>query len=149
MKSLKESLFDRDLVEKAPTFGDMYKPVSIYYDFDVDTIKLIGKEFSLSKLKKNCSPTNINLEELGCYWGSKTYFEFMPYLLTRIDKTAQDLRVRGGEKLTNLFKEFLKSKQSQLKWAVLDCGKELRVFITIPKTEPSEYYRITIKYEER
>ena len=65
MKSLRESLFDSDLVEKEPSyFGAKYKPTKIWINFNsgskiIDKYKEILNRFPVKKLKSLLTPEEI------------------------------------------------------------------------------------------
>ena len=61
MKSLSESLFDKDLVQKdLPTFGDVYKPVRVSSTNSDYPYKKIANMFVGSKLKNTAKPLSLS-----------------------------------------------------------------------------------------
>ena len=81
MKSLKESLFDSDIIEKDLKFGDMYEPVEVLYPSTSD-IKNISNMFVMSKLKKETHP--LSLDGVYGYDQFKKLLDFLPYVLSKI-----------------------------------------------------------------
>ena len=81
MKSLKESLFDSDIIEKDLKFGDMYEPVEVLYPSTSD-IKNISNMFIMSKLKRETHP--LSLDGVYGYDQFKKLLDFLPYVLSKI-----------------------------------------------------------------
>ena len=94
MKSLQESLFDTDLVEKTIDFGSMYKIRHIdiswsdYYalngDMEDDKI-LISKMFKLNKLK-GIKPVEIDKDMVWIYNDHLEIYEPLAQILTLVNK---------------------------------------------------------------
>ena len=64
MKSLAESIFDKDLVEKDIKFGDVYKPVWITSTNRDAPFMRITTMFNMGKLKKAAKDKKLDLSEV-------------------------------------------------------------------------------------
>ena len=117
MKSLRESLFDDDLVTKElPTFGDMYKPVEISYSSTED-IQQVGDSFVLSRLKKDIKP--LNLDGIDGYNEFAKQPDYLPCVLSKVNELPQEEKFISAERkceyssydsqLNEMFGKYLKS----------------------------------------
>lgn len=64
MKSLTESLFDTDLVEKDIKFGDMYKPIWITSTYSNGPFLKITNMFNMSNLRKAAKGKKMDLSSV-------------------------------------------------------------------------------------
>ena len=122
MKTLRESLFDKDLIKRKPaTFGDLYKPVKILYRGTED-LEVIGNMFVMSKLKNNTTP--LELDGIAGYDRFKKLLDYLPYVLSKvaelpIDERFESIKTDGNYvgyefKLDDMFKNTLRSNSTKL-----------------------------------
>ena len=86
MKSLKESLFDNDIVEKGICFGNYYElehfgfqDNNVYYTSKTPYNSMFS-HFRLADLKKNYKSTDISNVQYGPVWSRVDYEEIKTYL---------------------------------------------------------------------
>ena len=87
MKSLVESLFDKDLIKrKVPSFGDYYEfehfgfqDNNVYYT-DKTPYNSMFSHFKLADLKKNYKPADISKARYGSVWSPIDYNEIKTHL---------------------------------------------------------------------
>ena len=85
MKSLQESLFDKNLAtQEMSVFGDLYEPEEIYYGGWVENMKIVGNMFVMSKLKKDIKP--ISLDNINVYNEFKEELKYLPYVLAKVNE---------------------------------------------------------------
>ncbi len=169
MKSLVESLFDRDIVEKDIKIGDQYKPIGIWIENGVsssrpvkDEIKGISNMFMKPKLKSIApyimsnndiadlmSPTQKQLASLA---------DFLQYIIPVILKlplkkefTEDNSYVSTyvySEELNNLFEKTV-IRHSYDRSLNMEINKRLdKIFLTIRRKHESGIGSITVTFEK-
>lgn len=120
MKSLQESLFDSDIVEKGICFGNYYElehfgfqDNNVYYTSKTPYNSMFS-HLKLADLKKNYKPTDISNVQYGPVWSRVDYEEIKTYLrpLEYIVSLINSIEIRDLESFsrTNEFINELISK---------------------------------------
>ena len=158
MKSLAESIFDKDLVEKEVKFGDMYKPVWITSTnrddpfmrittmFNMGKLKKAakGKELDLSAVQQNSHYDNKYLPTIEMIAGLVADFPYKPkpyYDIDIIDTFKPLAR-------SPLWRRSISVSISGSHGAVCDNGDGI-VELHITKSNMTEYTDVIIKFEKK
>ena len=154
MKTLKESLFDKDLIKrKAPTFGDLYKPIEVMTPSTND-IKAIGNMFIMSKLKKDSTPLDLN----GVYGYDqfKKLYDYLPYVLGKIAELPYEEEFMNTKsdgnylsykwKLDDMMSEYQRSNGVKLEFSVMIAN--WKPLIQICKSNMQGIWTVAIKYDK-
>ncbi len=153
MKSLKESLFDSNIIEKDLKFGDIYKPKCVTCNDYRNGFKIIENMFSMGKLKK--AGKRIDLSGCVGSYTNTSHIEvieliagiFAEFPLWDID-TPWSFE-KYSKKIEEVFKPLARSPL----W-----GRSIYITISNPfgsgvelainKSNMTESVRVTIKYEK-
>ena len=160
MKTLVESLFDKDLIKRKLVFGDLYKPTNIMYGSRIDLTE-IGDMFNMSKLKKDVEP--INLDNVAWYGANSRgdKGKFLEYVLAKVNTSHPDVkfieatqydRAKINGELEDLFKKYIETPtgNSENHSIEFDMSKSKdRPLLHIFKSTPTDYYQILIEYDLR
>jgi len=154
MKSLSESLFDKDIIEKDLKFGDMYEPVEVSYPSTND-IKIISNMFVMSKLKRETHP--LSLDGVYGYDQFKKLLDFLPYVLSKIAEmpleekfisTKTDGNYISYEFLMkDMFKNCIRTNSSGLYFTMMIY--DWKPILQIRKSNMRGLTTITIKYNKK
>lgn len=158
MKSLVESIFDKDLVEKEVKFGDMYKPVWITSTNRDAPFMRITTMFNMGKLKKAAKDKELNLSEVqqNSHYDNKYLptIEMIAGLIADFPykpKPYYDIDIIDTFKplaRSPLWRRGISVSISGSHGAVCDNGDGI-VELHITKSNMTEYTDVVIKFEKR
>ena len=154
MKTLKESLFDKDLVEREINFGGTYVPVEILFS-STENCKQIGDSLNISKLKKDANPLSLN--GVDGYDQYEKYLTYLPYVLAKVAKLPLEDKFESVKtdmqynsycwKLTKMFRDYQKSIKNPLIFIMMKWDGT--PILQIRKTHGYGLIYITIKYKQK
>ena len=154
MKSLSESLFDKDLISKDLTFGDMYEPEEILYS-STDNLKVIGNMFVGSKLKKDVKP--LDLDGVLGYDQFKKLLDYLPYVLGKVAELPLEERFESAKydgncvsyefKMDDMFREYIRRNSAKLSFTMSKWEWEPQ--LQIRKSTMQGLWGMTIKYRKK
>lgn len=120
-----ESLFDKDLVEKNLTFGDMYEPICIHHGNNPANIKAIGNMFVISKLK-TIEP--MSLDGVPGYDNYKKLLVYLPYVLAKVGELPLEEKfvntksdgnyIKYEFKMSDMFREYQRTNGNKLSFTI-------------------------------
>ena len=158
MKTLQESLFDDKLIEKDITFGDIYKPVAVFYR-DIQNVQAIGNMFVLSKLKniKPLSSNELSLNGIVGYSDRIKLFNYLPYVLAKIAELPIEERFETAKQdgnyipyefaMEKMFKDCIRSNSTGLYFTMSKYNWDPE--LCIRKSTMNGMWQIVIKYEKK
>lgn len=160
MKSLAESLFDKDLVEKEVKFGDMYKPVWITSTNRDAPFMRITTMFNMSKLKKAAKDKELDLSEVpqNSHYDNK-YLETIEMIAGLVADFPYDPKTYSYDiNITDTFKSLARSPLWRRGISVSISGEHGGICFSgdadvvelhITKSNMTEYTDVIIKFEKR
>ena len=137
MKSLKESLFDKDIVEKGICFGNYYElehfgfqDNNVYYTSKTPYNSMFS-HFKLADLKKNYKPTDISNVQYGPVWSRVDYDEIKTYIrpLQYIVSLINGIEIPSLEMFSRT-NEFINELSSKLRNKITPYLKDRKIFST-------------------
>lgn len=166
MKSLVESIFDKDLVEKEVKFGDIYKPVWITSTNRDAPFMRITAMFNMGKLKKAAKGKELDLSEVpqNSYFVAQNSHYDNKYLPTieMIAGLVADFPYRPepyyDKDIIDTFKPLARSPLFRRGIDVSLSGEHGAVYFSkdldiielhITKSNMTEYTDVIIKFEKR
>lgn len=156
MKSLKESLFDSDLVKKDIKFGDVYKPVFITCTNNNFPFKKISNMFNIGKLRKECKDKKLDLSAVPqnshC---DNRYLETIELITGIVSEFKLKSKLYEYDKdIMSTFSSLTRSPYWK-RGIDITIGSHGSMFndgllpeLYITKSNASEYTRVIIKYEK-
>ena len=159
MKSLAESIFDKENVTKELTFGDKFKPcyINVFENGAWLPLDKIANMFVMSKLKKAGDPMNIDHLMRYNDWGSKKGKEALELIIGLVATLPLKQEVIEKEywsriydyDLTKTFKSLARSPYWNNGIAMELCKVGSSTDINIIKSNMSEHIQVTVTYEEK
>ena len=153
MKSLQESLFDKDLAEKDLKFGDVYKPKYVTCTDGRDGFKIIENMFSMGKLRK--AGKRLDLSRCVSSYTNTNHIEVIELIAGIFAEfPLWDIDFLGNYgKYSKKIEEVFKPLARPPLW-----GRSIYITISRPygndvelainKSNMTESVRVTIKYEK-
>ena len=159
MKSLKESLFDKDLVEKDIKFGDVYKPVWITSTNRDAPFMRITTMFNMGKLKKAAKDKKLDLSEVpqNSHYDDK-YLETIEMIAGLVADFPYRPEPYYDKDIIDTFKPLARSPLFRRGIDVSLSGEHGGVYFSkdldiielhITKSNMTEYTDVIIKFEKR
>ena len=150
MKSLSESLFDRDLIGKDIKFGDIYEPYWITSTTSDSPFKKITNMFNMGKLRKAYKPLNLsNVKRNGHY--DESYIEVIELIVGAVSNMPLKEKIDYDKDIDKLFESFARSPYWKRGITIL-MGESSRfniVSLYITRSNMSEYTNITINFKKK
>ena len=159
MKSLRESIFDKDLVTKDIKFGDIYKPVWISSTNSDNPFKKITNMFNMGELRKAAKDKKLDLSgvQQNSHYDNK-YLDTIEMIAGLVADFTYNPKSYGYDsKIIDTFKPLARQPDWRRGISVSICGSHGAVCdngdgiveLHITKSNMTEYVNVIIKFEEK
>ena len=158
MKSLSESLFDRDLIGKDIKFGDIYEPIWITSTNSDSPFKKITNMFNMGKLRKEGRDKKLDLSTVpqnSRY--DNAYLETIELIAGLVANITYNPNAYYDKDIINIFKPLARSPYFRRGIDVNIRGSHGDVFgngddileLHITKSNMTEYVNVVIKFKKK